>query len=409
MAVVPRQRLLVGRAEGVSGGRPRWRPASQRPPRFGVVYEAVHAGLDKRVALKVLPHGLAADRLEQFLREARTVAGLHHTNVVSVFDGTPLDAFLNPTRESGHPARPAEGTTHTPMTAGPSTGTSSRRTCCSTWPASCGWPTSGLAFRADDPTLTTEGAILGTPRYMSPEQARAEKTDARTDVYALGVTLYELLTGTAAFASDGPMNVIHRVLTHTPPRPRSLNRRVPRDLETVVLKAIAKRPGVGRRHEAVPVGRVGPGDGGPERAAEVVRVGGPQQRQQRPRAGRREPQAEGRQKAVTDRRCVDLRGRIGRAVWNFPPTDVHWRVSRRSSSRSVSRSTRPTGGRRAGRRGRGPAEPRVPRAEICRRSEGRGAGSAGLMPSGSPRRAAGVRSHPPDPRRSARATAPPRR
>jgi serine/threonine protein kinase len=53
---------------------------------MGVVYEAVHTGLDKRVALKVLTHGLVADRLERFLREARTAAGLHHTNIVPVFD-----------------------------------------------------------------------------------------------------------------------------------------------------------------------------------------------------------------------------------------------------------------------------------------------------------------------------------
>jgi serine/threonine protein kinase len=63
---------------------------------MGVVYEAVHTGLDKRVALKVLAHGLAADRLERFLREARTAAGLHHTNIVPVFDagevvGVPRD------------------------------------------------------------------------------------------------------------------------------------------------------------------------------------------------------------------------------------------------------------------------------------------------------------------------------
>jgi hypothetical protein len=78
---------------------------------------------------------------------------------------------------------------------------------------------------------------------MSPEQARAEKVDCRTDVYSLGVTLYELLTGTVAFPGDTPMGTIQKVLTHTPPRPRSLNRRIPRDLETVVLKAMAKRPG----------------------------------------------------------------------------------------------------------------------------------------------------------------------
>jgi serine/threonine protein kinase len=100
----------------------------------------------------------------------------------------------------------------------------------------------GLAFREDDPTLTADGVLLGTPRYMSPEQAGARKTDARTDTYSLGVTLYELLTGAAAFSGDAPLSVIQKVLSYTPPRPRALNRKIPRDLETVVLKAMAKPP-----------------------------------------------------------------------------------------------------------------------------------------------------------------------
>ncbi len=284
---------------------------------MGVVFEAIHVGLDKRVALKVLPRELVAHRLERFLREARTAAALHHTNIVPVFDvgevdgvpyyamqfidGKPLNRLndkeiatrsaaprtntpepqtrslppevgttrtappLETTAELGHDGKPAsavpsrqplrseirqlvslvlqaaEGLAHAHER-----GVVHRDIKPSNLLLDCSgvlWVADfGLAFRQDDPTLTADGAVLGTPRYMSPEQARAEKTDPRTDVYSLGVTLYELLTGAVAFAGDTPLGVIQQVLTHTPPRPHAVNRQVPRDLEKVVLKAMAKRP-----------------------------------------------------------------------------------------------------------------------------------------------------------------------
>jgi WD40 repeat protein len=278
---------------------------------MGVVFEAVHTGLDKRVALKVLARELVEHRLERFLREARTAAALHHTNIVPVFDvgqvegvpyyamqfidGKPLDRLhetdagsVTRTAEPG-PAPPPGGT-RTFAGATATTADAARSDPVSAAPparpapgrrdightvalvlqaaeglayahergvvhrdikpsnllldsAGVVWIADfGLAFRQTDPSLTTDGAVLGTPRYMSPEQARAEKTDPRTDVYSLGVTLYELLTGIAAFTGDTALAVIQRVLTHVPPRPHSLNRAIPRDLETVVMKAMAKRP-----------------------------------------------------------------------------------------------------------------------------------------------------------------------
>jgi serine/threonine protein kinase len=103
----------------------------------------------------------------------------------------------------------------------------------------------GLAKRdADETPVTLDGQMLGTPAYVSPEQARGEahQVDGRTDVYSLGVILYELLTGERPFRGNRQMLLL-QVLHDEPRPPRQLNDRVPRDLETICLKAMAKTPG----------------------------------------------------------------------------------------------------------------------------------------------------------------------
>ena len=130
----------------------------------------------------------------------------------------------------------------------------------------------GLARRLADPGLTQSDSLLGTPRYMSPEQIDGLPTDGRTDVYGLGATFYELLTLRPAF--DGRTAVeLHRQITgREPVSPRHLDPKIPRDLETIALKAMAKRPAdryesaialaedLGRflRHEPVRARRIGP-------------------------------------------------------------------------------------------------------------------------------------------------------
>ena len=98
----------------------------------------------------------------------------------------------------------------------------------------------GLA-KGDDEGLTQSGDILGTLRYMAPERFRGEG-DARADVYALGLTLYELLTLRPGFDSSDRLKLIEQIKTEEPPKPRAVDARIPRDLETIVLKAIEKDP-----------------------------------------------------------------------------------------------------------------------------------------------------------------------
>lgn len=103
----------------------------------------------------------------------------------------------------------------------------------------------GLAHMHGEPGVTMTGDIVGTLRYMSPEQATAKRgiVDHRTDIYSLGVTLYELLTLTDAFVASDRQKLLHAILENEPRLPRLINKHVPADLETIVLKAMAKNPG----------------------------------------------------------------------------------------------------------------------------------------------------------------------
>ena len=100
----------------------------------------------------------------------------------------------------------------------------------------------GLVKAGEGTKLSTTGVVFGTPAYMSPERAQGEKVDERSDIYSLGIMLFEMLTGRVPFEADTPLEVLAKYLTAPLPLPREVNPDIPELVEQVILKAVAKAP-----------------------------------------------------------------------------------------------------------------------------------------------------------------------
>ncbi len=266
---------------------------------MGVVYEAMQESLQRRAALKVLPltPNLTDDHVRRFQREASAAASLTHPNCVTVYgvgqdqgvhfiamefidgesldrrikrmpDGLPFDEVceiglqvasgLAAAHEAGVLHRDVKPSNLMVLSAPDASRGAISATAATVQidPAKKTDSTTGtrqgvrvkvtdfgLAKPIDDVTMTASGSILGTPMYMSPEQVRGEELDGRSDVYSLGMVLYEAVTAFPPFLTANSHNVLRKVTDEEPPRPRRWRRSIPRDLETVILKAIEKDRG----------------------------------------------------------------------------------------------------------------------------------------------------------------------
>jgi WD40 repeat protein/serine/threonine protein kinase len=251
---------------------------------FGKVWRARDVQLNRIVALKI-PHAhlsATAGEIARFYGEARAAAQLRHPGIVTVHEVTDLNGLpvlvcdfvagtslhdLLAVRRPGLRdavklvAKVADalayahsmGAIHRDIkpanimldTAVADSGTV-QGDAGSDWPGEPRIVDFGLAFLDQESIhLTQEGAVIGTPAYMSPEQAvghySAHPIDHRTDIYSLGVVLYELLTGALPFAGTRS-ELLNKVIGSDPPSPRRVDRAIPRDLESICLKTIAKEP-----------------------------------------------------------------------------------------------------------------------------------------------------------------------
>ncbi|MHC4605968.1 MAG: serine/threonine-protein kinase, partial [Planctomycetota bacterium] len=234
---------------------------------MGAVYRAVHTTLRQERALKILKESLVGEDpsfIERFLREARAAAAIDHTNVVRVYDagevggtyfiaqelvdGVPLSAILKnrgaiPEEEAatiilqaarGLQAAQELGVIHRDVK--PANLLITRKGVVKV-------ADFGLAkVLAEDAQITMSGQALGTPAYMCPEQAAAEPMDARGDIYSLGVTLFEMVTGERPYSGPTPVSVLRKHCDDPVPDPRQKRASVDAAFSPVIMKMMAKKP-----------------------------------------------------------------------------------------------------------------------------------------------------------------------
>jgi eukaryotic-like serine/threonine-protein kinase len=234
---------------------------------MGAVYEAEEIASGRRVALKVLSHSLnSATTRQRFLREGRLAASVNHPNSVYIFgteeiEGQPVitmelaagGTLQDRVKQSGPLAIPDAVDAILQVIAGLEAAARLGVLHRDVKPSNCFVEEDGTIKVGDfglsistlarpESNLTATGAFLGTPAYSSPEQLRGDELDVRSDIYAVGVTLYYLLTGKTPFTGENVVQLLAQVLERTPESPAKLRPELPKELSNVVLRCLAKLP-----------------------------------------------------------------------------------------------------------------------------------------------------------------------
>lgn len=234
---------------------------------MGVVYKARQLSLQRIVALKMILSGAHARTrdLDRFRSEAQAVARLHHPNIVEIYEfgeHHDLPYYSLEFVEGGNLARKIRGRPLPPLEAARITEELARAIhyCHQRGILHRDLKPSNILLTADGVAkigdfglakqleisgdLTKSGMVMGTPSYMAPEQTQGRSRDVgpHTDTYALGTILYEMLSGRPPFKADSVLETMEQVGSQEPSPPSRFQSKVPRDLETICLKAMAKEP-----------------------------------------------------------------------------------------------------------------------------------------------------------------------
>jgi serine/threonine-protein kinase len=233
---------------------------------MSAVYRGYQVSLDRFVSIKVLLQTDDEELVARFRREVRAIAHLQHPNILPVYDHGEHDGILYLVTQYidngvtladyiGEPMEPVRALKLTSQVLGALSYAHGQGVVhrdikpanillpLPSWPMLADFGIAQILEQQDQRKLTQFGLIVGTAAYISPEQALSKAVDGRSDIYSAGTLLFELLTGRLPFEADSPMEIIAQHAYAPPPKATAVNRRLPPEVDALLLRAMAKDPG----------------------------------------------------------------------------------------------------------------------------------------------------------------------